>query len=481
MRRLLPFLLALVALSFLGVGNSTDMEPVFKARINHAVAQAKRDMPRLGVSVVDLASGRSVYDYRGAEMRILASNTKLFTSGAALDLLGPGYQFETPFLMRGEVVEGTLHGDIAVVGSGDPNISGRFHDGDPLAIFRGWATDLKALGVQRVEGRLLLVDGLFSGPLVHPEWPKDQLTKWYEAPISALSFSDNCLLVKVWGASQPGRSAVVEVLPKLEVFPLKNQARTTSHRNSHRVSIGRQSTGIYTRGSVWRRANPVDSWVTVEDPTEYFGLGVRKAFEEEGVTIKGENLALDRVPPGAWHQVSLHRSDLLSTLEVINKRSQNFYAESVLKTLGAKGCGEGSWIQGTRTVKEFAISLGVDPAKLNLTDGSGMSRTNESTAEEVTRFLVAMAHHRWGREYLQTLPHSGESGLRWYKRLAEEPYNGNILAKTGSLNGVSTLSGYVKATSGKQYAFSFLGNRVPANWKAKQSQDRLLKVIVDNG
>lgn len=474
-------LVTLGCFSLLGIGQSTDIGPVFKASINEAVAQAKRDMPRLGVSIVDLASGQSLYDYRGGEMRILASNTKLFTSGAALDILGPGYQFETPFLMRGEVVEGTLHGDIAVVGSGDPNISGRFHDGDPLAIFRGWAKELRKLGVERVEGRLLLVDGLFSGPLVHPEWPKNQLTEWYEAPVSALSFSDNCLLVKVWGSSRPGRSAVVEVLPQLDVFPLKNQARTTSNRKAHRVSIDRRSDGIYTRGSVWGRANPVDSWVTVENPTEYFGLGVRQAFKVEGVEIIGESKALDRIPSGAWHQVALHRSDLLSTLEVINKRSQNFYAESVLKTLGARSCGEGSWTQGTRTVKEFATNLGIDPAKLKLSDGSGMSRTNESSAAEVTRFLVAMAHHRWGREYLQTLPHSGESGLRWHKRLAEDPYNGNVLAKTGSLNGVSTLSGYVKASSGRHYAFSILGNRVPANWKASKAQDRLLRAIVDNG
>ena len=128
---------------------------------------------------------------------MIASNSKLFTTAAALDALGPAYVFETRFLMRGAVDRGVLHGDLGVIGAGDPQISGREYDGDPYGAFRPWAAALRERGIERITGDLYLAHGLFEPMEIHPEWPRDQLTDWYEAPIAALAFSDNCILVRV--------------------------------------------------------------------------------------------------------------------------------------------------------------------------------------------------------------------------------------------------------------------------------------------
>ena len=182
-----------------------------------------------------------------------------------------------------------------------------------------------------------------------------------------------------------------------------------------------------------------------------------------------------------WQHVATHRSDLLTTLEIVNKRSQNFYSEQVLKLLGARRCGDGSWAGGIRAMRESLTALGLDPAAYDLADGSGMSRNNLATPRLVTDLLRRMHHHRWSTEYVRTLPYSGELDLRWERRLAKSPYRGNVLAKTGSLSGVSTLSGYAKGTSGTVYAFAILMNRTSANWRAQNAQDAILRALIDHG
>jgi len=445
------------------------------------VAATRAIAPSLGVHVVDVGSGESVYDLDADSPRILASNTKLFTSAAALDLLGPDYLFETSVLVRGPVVNGELRGDLAVVGGGDPNLSGRLFGGDPLALFRSWARALKASGVERIRGDIYLAHGIFDDQLVHPDWPRDQLEEWYEAPVAGLSFNDNCVLVRVQPAPVEGAVVQVQVIPELPLFAVDNQARTTNVRRQHRVRIDRGGSGLAIRGSVYRRSGGVEAWVAVADPVAYFGAALRQALSEEGIEVGGRSVPLAQLPNGWWRPLTVFRSDLLSTLEIVNKRSQNFYAESVLKLLGATLCGEGSWESGAGVVRDWLTAIGFDPDSFELADGSGMSRHNRFSARQVTRLLHHMFSHRLAREYLSTLAVSGERGLKWEKRLAEPPYRDNIFVKTGTLTGVSTLSGYVKARSGRIYAFSILGNRTRANWRMPDAQDEILRVLVDHG
>jgi D-alanyl-D-alanine carboxypeptidase/D-alanyl-D-alanine-endopeptidase (penicillin-binding protein 4) len=167
---------------------------------------------------------------------------------------------------------------------------------------------------------------------------------------------------------------------------------------------------------------------------------------------------------------------------VINKRSQNFYAESLLKALGAERCGAGTWEGGLEAVAQFLEGdVGIPRGSYRMADGSGMSRANRFSAAQLVALLRHMYYHRWGRAFLQSLPFSGEPGLSWERRLAQAPYRDNVYAKTGTLTGVSTLSGYAKGRSGRLYAFSILGNRARSTWQARQDQDRILRALIDNG
>ena len=481
-------LLALTVLLFvfsIGVPAQPSAERLaaIQGAVEAQVRAGQSVVKEFGVHIVDVESGEPVYNYQANRPRILASNTKLFTTAAALDVLGPGFFFETPLLAAGKVEEGTLKGPLAVLGSGDPNLSGRQFFGDSFAVFRKWAWALRGQGVQRVTGDLYLVNGLFEGAWVHPDWPRDQLTRWYEAPVDSLSFNDNCVLVKVYPGLRVGERGRIEVLPRVPLFEVTGNLRTIGSARQQWVTIDRElgTNTLKVDGRIYLRSEPVEKWVAVEDPVQYFGAALRQAMVEEGVVLEGKVFRADALPKEAWRPVDVHRSDLLTTLEVINKRSQNFYAESILKGLGARHCDRGDWTGGLRAVLEFAERIGVELEDLNLVDGSGMSRNNRATARHLTSLLRAMYFHRWGQEFLRTLPYSGEIDLSWEKRLADPPYRGNVFAKTGTLNGVSTLSGYAKAKSGRLYAFSILCNQTHSTWEAKRVQDRIVRALIDQG
>ncbi len=457
--------------------------PTLQEALARETEAARKSARALGVHIVDLSSHQSAFAFEADQPRILASNTKLLTTAAALETLGADFVFETRVMVRGTAKDGVLSGDLAIFGAGDPNLSGRFHEGDAYAIFREWAAALKAQGIARVTGNLYLVNGLFNPPNIHPDWPRNQLTSWYEAPVEALSFNDNCILVRVWPASSAGLPARVETVPKLGYFEIRNSATTTGTRSGNRLLVGRlgDSDTIVVSGTIGLRTGPGEEWVAVHDPTAYFGAALKAALAEEGVEVAGTVAPAHGSPDGAWQLVTTQRSDLARTLAVTLKRSQNFYAESLAKLLGWKVRGEGSWAAGVGVVGDFLAGIGIAPASFHLVDGSGLSRGNQMSPRSMTGLLEQMYFHALGRDFLRSLPFSGERGLQWQRRLARPPYAGNVFAKTGTIDGVSTLSGYAKAVSGRVYAFSLLFNQVRSNSGAHAAQDRIVAALIDRG
>lgn len=447
-----------------------------------AVRGLERAARRVGVHIVELASGQELVSYAATERFSLASNTKLFTTAAALLELGPEFEHETVLLQRGRVVDGVLEGDLGVWGAADPNLSGRFYEGDSLGAFRPWAQALVREGIRVVTGDLWLFNGIFEGPRTHPEWPPDQYATWYEAPIDALSFNDNCVLVRVRPGQSPGDRARVILEPRLAYFAVRNSAKTVPGAGQQlTVTRERDSDTLVVFGTVGEKGGGLDVWVAVFDPARFFGEAVRLALKQEGVRLEGQVRMGHMENWEGWSRVAVHRSPLIRSLEVTNKRSQNFYAEMLTKLLGYRKHGVGSWETGIEAMVNILNSLGVPLAEVELRDGSGLARGNRSTPRAVTALLAAMYRHPYGARYLQSLPASGEKGLRWERRLATPPYRGNVLAKTGTLRGISTLSGFARARSGKVYAFSLLLNDVVSPGRAVQAQDELLRTLIDRG
>ncbi len=434
----------------------------------------------LGLRVVSVTDGKVLYSFHADEALIPASNVKLATTAAALHYLGADYQFTTRVSAGGAIDErGVLQGDLVIVGGGDPSISGRFYDGDPTAAFRQWAEALRRRGLRTVTGDLVGDDRFFDRQYRHPSWPRGQEAYWYEAPIGALSLNDNCVDFTL-SPTTPGRVVGLSLSPPTDYLNFKNACLTRKGRSAPKVLFerARGSREVVLRGSVTTGVEKVTNYVTVDDPGEFFLTVLAQVLREEGIEVQGRArlVGVNEVLPSLTALVE-HRSGLVESIRVANKRSQNFYAEQILKTLGRELLGEGSFTRGGEAVQAFLEKQAVTTEGCLLVDGSGMSRENRLTARCITELLVQVARSDVGQTYIESLARAGTDGsLR--NRPLKSDVQAEAFGKTGTLAGVRVLSGYVRSQGGELLTYSFLMNGGAAgSWTARALQDRALDAL----
>jgi len=467
------------------VRNAKPPEPPPRS-LDEALDRAARRPPArsngLSIEIVDLATGEPVFARNPDAAEAIASVTKLFSTAAALHFLGPDYKFKTTFWRQGEIRDGVLNGPLLVVGGGDPNISGRFYNDDYNAVFDKWAAGLKAAGVMRVTGGLILNDSFFDSVLRHPEWPTGQEAKWYQAPVSALAYNDGVVLIGIRPGARPGKLAAVSIEPPTGSLRALSSARTVGKRGRVRVAVGRAagSNAVTVSGTVPMRGIWWSTPIAVDDPAGFFGGALKNRLKAAGIELAGPIVDKNVTPDPSWSLIAETDSDLMATLAVINKRSQGFYAEQTFKTLAAEKAGKGTWENAVTLEKQFLASLALDPTRFNLRDGSGLSPQNRVSAADVVRFLRAMTTHPSAAAWKATLatPGDPEGTLRHRLRDVAD----RVVAKTGSIRGVSTLAGYATGLSGKNYVFAILLNG-PGVWDGggHAYQDRLLRALIKNG
>jgi D-alanyl-D-alanine carboxypeptidase/D-alanyl-D-alanine-endopeptidase (penicillin-binding protein 4) len=208
-----------------------------------------------------------------------------------------------------------------------------------------------------------------------------------------------------------------------------------------------------------------------------------ETFLRSRLKIEGHIVITPRDPRGDWRAVSQHTTPLNVIVYVVNKKSQNHYAEQLVKIIGAETRKNGSWDTGTTAISEWLTrKLGVPADEFHQADGSGMSRDNRASASAFIHVLTYMWKSPWREDFVSSLPYSGDPDAKFGKRLRRPPFARQVYAKTGYIVGVVGLSGYVHAQSGKIYAFSFLFNRYRVGVYAVYNlQDEMLKEIIRSG
>ncbi|HEX7190437.1 MAG TPA: D-alanyl-D-alanine carboxypeptidase/D-alanyl-D-alanine-endopeptidase [Thermoanaerobaculia bacterium] len=433
------------------------------------------------LEVVEVENG-SVVAQRDPDLPLApASNMKLFTTAASIDLLKPTFQVTTTVYKHGAVAnDGTLDGDLKIVGHGDPTIGGRFHDGHATAVIDDWVSDIKRAGIKTIKGNLIFEYGYMDTEYIHPTWPADQLTNWYEAPVSAFSMQEGCVQVRVL-PSRPGKQCVVQFEPQTNFLQLQNSCVTG--RGLPFIARIRGTNTVIVRGGVPSRSGATEVFVTVENPIQYFATVTNETFVRNGLKVEGQIVITPRDEQQGWTPVAQHSTPLNILVYVINKKSQNTYAEQVVKMIGAETKHEGSWKEGTAAVTEWLTGkVGVPANEYHQADGSGMSRDNRASANAFIHLLRYMWNSPWREDFVSSLPYSGDPDSKFGHRLRTAPYARQVYAKTGYISGVVGLSGYVHAHSGKIYAFSFVFNRYHVGVYAIYNlQDSMLKEIITNG
>jgi D-alanyl-D-alanine carboxypeptidase/D-alanyl-D-alanine-endopeptidase (penicillin-binding protein 4) len=433
------------------------------------------------IQIVDVSDGAVVAERNPHLPLAPASNMKLFTTAAGIDLLHPDFPVTTTVYARGSVdPTGTLDGDVKVVGHGDPTIGGRFHDGHATAVIDDWATDLKRAGIKTVRGNLIFEYGYMDTEYIHPTWPLNQLVNWYEAPVSAFSMQEGCVEVRVMPA-RSGKQCVVQLEPPTSYLELQNSCVTG--RGFPFITRVRGSNTIVVRGGQPARSGATEVFVAVENPIHYFAAVTHEALARDGVGVQGQIVLTPRDARPDWRAVAQHSTPLSVVVYVINKKSQNHYAEELVKMIGAEKRKEGSWAAGTGEVTEWLTSkVGVPAAEYHQVDGSGMSRDNRASANAFIHLLRHMWNSPWREDFVSSLPYSGDPDAKFGHRLRNPPFARQVYAKTGYITGVVGLSGYVHGASGKIYAFSFIFNRYHIGvYAVYQLQDNMLKELITRG
>lgn len=398
----------------------------------------------VGVYVLDLATGEALVEIEPDQPLMPASNMKIVTTLAALDILGADFTFRTE-LRLAEESDGSRV--LLIVGDGDPAFGDpevlRRHDRDVDWLLDLWAAAVRDAGVSRL-ARIVVDDAAFDDQRVHPGWPADQLDRHYCAPVSGLNFHGNCLAVYLQPGA-PGQSPLVQISPYVPSVGVLNQAVTGQ---SDTFSVGRQMGGndLFVRGTIRnRRFDPVS--VTAADPALLLGEALQYRLKQAGVAVGSVQRG-----DAAGHEGARVLHAVQSTMPLIlsrcNKDSTNLYAEALFKRSGQRYTGlPGSWSNGAAAVRAvLAQRLGPRAAVMQIDDGSGLSRGNRVTARLLVELLgqvYEQRHTAWGQVFLESLSVAGEDGtLRRRQRLTRD-MPALVIGKSGYINAVTTLSGYL--------------------------------------
>lgn len=431
-----------------------------------------------GVQVVSIERGDVLFAHNAGKLMMPASNMKILTLSAAAELLGWDYRFTTTLETTGTVEEGVLHGDLIVRGNGDPTISTRGNRGQ--AVFDEWANTLRADGITAIDGRILGDDNAFDDEGIGAGWSWDYLEAGYAAPIGALQFNENTADLTTAPGAAAGDPAVVKLAPG-SGLTLVNHAVTVESgedRGRGEISVQRRidRPELEITGTIARTAASTTRVVAVVNPTLFFAQSLKDALSARGIPVSGPAADMDDVVPAS---AASERRTLATTTSpplrevatVLMKVSQNQYAETLLKAVGASGGGIGTVSGGRRRLQQLFSTWQIPQDAYVVSDGSGLSRYNYVTAETITallRHLYTDPRHR--EPFLATLPIAGKDGTI-ASRMRRTPAEGNAVAKTGSIANTRALSGFVKTRNGEMLAFSIIVNDfvVPAatvNWMA---------------
>jgi D-alanyl-D-alanine carboxypeptidase/D-alanyl-D-alanine-endopeptidase (penicillin-binding protein 4) len=448
-----------------------QLDELFNAR---EFAKAK-----VSAIVVDADTGKTLYAHGEKAELNAASNVKIVTSAAALSLLGPEYRWRTTLSIVGPPsgpplpAGGDAAGDLYLRGSGDPTLAT-----EDLAAMIG---DLAALGLHKVHGSLIVDDSLFEGGTMPPAYDQKNDSTASRAPASAASLNGNVVAVTIVPGAAAGAAAHVVVDPPSPYFTIAGRV-VTATSGPHAPAVDTKEEPAHTRVNVAGRirlgADPRTFYRRVAQPALFLGYTLKQLMERRGIAIGA--VKIGHAPDKGLRVLAAHDSAPLAVaVQDLGKRSNNFAAEQLLRTIGAEiGGHPGSWDKGLKAVERYLGGIGIKAGSYQMQNGSGLYDSNRFSAEQIVTILRAASRDfRISAEFLASLAVAGTDGTiahRMGGTLAER----YVRAKTGTLATVSCLSGFAGSPGHTPLVFSILVNDVAGATEARRAQDRAAEVLV---
>jgi D-alanyl-D-alanine carboxypeptidase/D-alanyl-D-alanine-endopeptidase (penicillin-binding protein 4) len=429
-----------------------------------------------GVKVEVTETGQSLFELNADEGFIPASNRKLFTGALALDQLGPDFVFRTYLYQTGTVdANGTLNGNLVIVPTGDPTFSKTMYKGaTPDWVFRDWAAKVKAAGIKYVKGDLLVDCSAWDMNDLTPQgWPARIMNDSYAPQTSPLTINENITNIFLT-PTKDGQPAAVSFAPPATGYPVVNN--TVSGKPGGPVAKRVGGSHIEVRGGI---SSKKTIWsIPIDRPTLYAAANFRHHLMEGSVPVQG-SVRIITAPgtlpgPTAQNTIAMVQSPkLIDIIDYMMKRSDNHMAEQIYVAVSNARLGKGSYGNSRRLEEDLLRRAQIDPARVHCYDGCGLSESNRVAPADVSKLLSFMHRHPYAQQYYDCMAISGRDGTL---RNRMSSISGRVHAKTGTINNVKTLSGYIALSAGKTLSFSFLVNKISGS-SPSGTQDRLCTTL----
>lgn len=431
----------------------------------------------LGIYVADAASGEMLYGLNEEKRMHPASNMKLLTAAAALNLLGPNYAFSTELRQDGRMNGKNLEGNIYLMGKGDPTLQ--------VADLAEMAHMIKGQGIRQIDGDLIGDDTWYDDVRLSSDvvWTDEQY--YYGAQVSALTvsptsdFDTGSTLIEV-RPSEVGKHPTFRIVPDTDFITVENEARTVEEEIQDELIVEREHGGnrITIKGKISRNAEPVKEYMSVWGASEYVLHLFASELSRVGITIKG-CVRLGRVKENSVIIHSRPSPPLSELLIPFMKLSNNGIGEMLVKEMGRREYAEGSWDKGLEALIAELGSMGMERGKVKLKDGSGLSHGTLISPRQIVHLLYEIQNEEWYPEFEHSLPIAGRKDRYVGGTLKDRMAGYPVKAKTGTIEGVSTLSGYMENASGKKLIFSIMLNNLLDEENGKSIEDDIIRIIYE--
>lgn len=445
---------------------------LFQNKIKKILSSSCLREKKFGIKVYSLDRGESLFELRGEKLFIPASNLKVLTTAVALEVLGPNYRFPTRLYTDGVLKDDVLNGNLYIKGYGDPK----------FVTEQMWllVNKLKNLPVRKITGNIIGDDSFFDDRKRVKIGVKNPGAEAYKAPLGALSFNFNTVQAFVSPGPKAGSKPKIVIEPDTEYITLDNRARTLKPGKRNRLIVSRLDRNgfdeVTVSGGIRLDQSRAQYFLNITDPTLYTLSTLKKYLGHAGIQFKGK-IEQGIVPATAMELLTHESEPLTLALHGLNKFSNNFVAEQILKTIGAEKYGPpGTTLKGLRAFEEYLAELGYQPDQYKVLDGSGLSRQNRLSPQIIVDVLRYVKNDLGVYpEFISALGVMGVDG-NVKNRMRGVKSSERARVKTGTLNFVSALSGYFQSRDGETFAFSILMNGLKcSNGRIKKLQDQIIQ------
>ncbi len=438
----------------------------------------------IGIHVADLETGNTVFEINSGKLFIPASVLKIVTTASALEILGPEYRFKTIVGYSGKIVNGTLHGNLIVVGGGDPALGSEYFKDHYFAphFLESWAQQIRAAGIKRIQGNLILDGSLYDSEKIPTTWIWEDMGNYYGAGTSALTVYDNQFRITFRSPKVAGMpTEIISVYPKMDGLSFQNEVLSSDINSDQAYVFGSPIDGKRViHGTIPKNRRAFTIKASNPFPENLLADDFLKHLANEGVFLNGQ-IVFNREENSGFNQIYLTESPTLAEIvKVLNYESVNLFAEHLIKQIAAEKTGVGNRETGLKIIADFWEKEGLDIRQLFMEDGSGLSHFNAVSPAFLTSVLQKMANaSKNSFSFTESLPTAGQGTLNHFS--AQNFPEKSLVAKSGSMTRVRCYAGFIHSKSGKNLTFCIMANHFSgSHQKLISEMENLLLAIREN-